>query len=308
MKSKDIRLKIAPLIKETAKLLRGSLPSTIGIELDINTEADTILADPSQIQQVLMNLASNAAHAMNEEGTLTFGLSDTAFGEGDPTPDRDTKPGRYTVLTVKDTGVGIPRKIRNRIFEPFFTTKEPGEGTGMGLSVVFGIVKGLGGAITVESTIGKGSTFRVFFPASEPAAEEASRRERALPTGNERVLVVDDERSVVEIASEVLKRLGYQVTTAGSGPEGWRKFENDPHGFDLVITDHVMPGITGIRLAERMLAVRKDLPVILFTGYSAMASPETAKLAGISEFLMKPVEKRRLAETVRRALDKGVAR
>ena len=301
-------LKVSLLVKETAKLLRGSLPSTIGIEVDIGTDSDTILADPTQIQQVLMNLSSNAAHAMSEEGTLTIDLSDTMFREGDPTPDRDMQPGRYAVLTVKDTGTGIPKNIRDKIFEPFFTTKEPGEGTGMGLSVVFGIVKSLGGAITVESKVGKGSAFTAFFPSSEPAVEEEPRRERALPTGNERVLVVDDEHSVVEIAFHVLKRLGYQVTTAGSGPEGWRKFEDNPYGFDLVITDHVMPEITGMRLAERMLAVRKDLPVILFTGYSPTVSPERAKEAGISEFLMKPVEKRRLAETVRRVLDTRVAR
>ena len=176
----------------------------------------------------------------------------------------------------------------------------------MGLAVVFGIVKECEGAITVESNVGKGSIFKVFFPAAEPVAEEDARKEESLPTGKERVLVVDDEPSVAEMITEMLKRLGYDVTTAGSGLEGWKKFEDSPHNFDLVITDHVMPGLTGIRLAEMMLELRKELPIILFTGYSETVSPEKAKAVGISAFLMKPVVKKTLAETVRQVLDRGL--
>ena len=297
-------LKLTPLVRETAKLLRGSLPSTVNIELEMNTASDAILADPSQIQQVLMNLSSNAEHAMREEGgTLFIGLSDVTLGEGNLTADNDMQPGRYVVLTVEDTGTGIPKKIRDRMFDPFFTTKEQGQGTGMGLAVVFGIVKSHEGAIKVESKVGKGSTFRIFLPAYRGAAEEEPSEDASLPTGKERVLVVDDEPFVAEAASETLKLLGYETTTALSGPEGWKKFEDNPYSFDLVITDHVMPDLTGMRLAERMLAVRKDLPVILFTGYTETVSPEKAKAAGIREFLMKPVLKKKLAETVRRVLD-----
>ena len=207
------------------------------------------------------------------------------------------------VLTVRDTGTGMSRNVRNRIFEPFFTTKKPGQGTGMGLAVVFGIVESHEGVITVESKVGKGSTFKIFFPCYQGAAEEQPDEGRSLPKGKEKVLLVDDEPSVVAMASETLKRLGYAVTTAGSGPEGWRMFEADPQAFDIVVTDHLMPDLTGMRLAERILAVRKDLPIILCSGYSRTASPKKAQAAGISEFLTKPVSKRELAETIRRVLD-----
>ena len=173
----------------------------------------------------------------------------------------------------------------------------------MGLAVVFGIVKAHNGAITVESRPGKGTTFKVFFPSRDEAAKEEPVSQAALPQGKERVLVVDDEPAVVEMTSDSLKRLGYQVTTAGSGQEGWEKFRKAPGDFDLVLTDHVMPGLTGMRLAENMLELRKDMPIILFTGYSETVSPQKAKAAGIAEFLYKPVVARELAEIVRRVLD-----
>ncbi len=296
-------LKLGPLLKETAKLLRGSLLSTVRIKLNIDTDEDAILADPAQVQQVLMNLATNAAQAMGEDGgTLTIGLAKAELGEGDPTLSDNMEPGHYVRLTMHDTGIGIPRELRERIFEPFFTTKEPGQGTGMGLAVVYGIIKSHGGAITVDSKAGKGSTFGVYFPAIEGIAEETTRKRDRVPTGAERVLVVDDESSVLRTASETLKRLGYRVTTAGSGAEGWKTFESDPQAFDLVMTDQVMPEMTGMRFAQRMLEVRADVPIILFTGYAEVSS-EQARAAGISEFLMKPFSKQRLAETVRRVLD-----
>ncbi len=298
-------LELAPLVTETIKFLRGSLPSTITIRLDSNAESATVLADPSQIQQILLNLAANAAHAMSEGGALTISLSEILFREGDPTPDKDMRPGRYVKLSVHDTGTGIPKKIRDKIFDPFFTTKESGQGTGMGLAVVYGIVRSHGAAITVDSKPGKGSTFNVFFPASE-AAEAESDEGGSLPTGKERVLIVDDEPAVAEIESETLKHLGYDVTIARSGGEGWNKFEDDPRRFDLVLTDHVMPEITGMRLAERMLEVRKGLPIVLITGYGETVSPAKAREAGISALLIKPVAKKELAETVRRALDRRI--
>jgi PAS domain S-box-containing protein len=298
-------LKLSRLVRETVELLRGSVPSTITIGLDITTDRDSIVADPSQIQQVLMNLSTNAVHSMEDHGgTLSIGLSEMTFKKEETMPDSSMQPGQYVVLTVADTGTGISEDITHKIFEPFYTTKEQGQGTGMGLAVVFGIVKECEGAITVESAVGKGSTFKVFFHAVEPVAEENTRREETLPTGKERVLVVDDEPSVAEMITEMLKRLGYNVTTAGGGLEGWKIFEDSPDNFDLVITDHVMPGLTGIRLAEMMLESRKELPIILFTGYSETVSPEKAKAAGIRAFLMKPVVKKTLAETVRHVLDR----
>lgn len=294
---------VIPLLKDTAKMLRGSMPSTIRIILTIRTDRDAAVANPSQVQQVIMNLATNAAHAMEHGGTLAIRLTQTAFEEGDRLPDKDMEPGRYLKIRIADTGTGIGDDVRQRIFEPFFTTKGPARGTGMGLAVAFGIVKAHEGAITVSSRPGKGSVFSVFLPASQGETKEEPVQSWTLPRGKESILVVDDEPLVVEATSETLKRLGYMVTTAESGPDGWRKFKNDPHCFDLVITDHVMPEITGMRLAEKMLKVRHDLPVILCTGYSEMVSSEKAKAVGIREFLMKPLMVQELAYIVRRVLD-----
>ncbi|OPY58525.1 MAG: Blue-light-activated protein [Syntrophorhabdaceae bacterium PtaU1.Bin034] len=281
-------------------MLQGVIPSSIRVNLDISTDTDTILGDPSQIQQILMNMASNAVHAMREEGgTLTISLSQVKFNQGVLVPD-DLQPGRYVKLTVSDTGPGIAQDVCGRIFEPFFTTKQAGEGTGMGLAVVWGIVKNHLGAITVDSELGSGTMFNIFFPAKKKRSEE-SEEQVALRKGNERILLVDDEPSVLDVAARMLTGLGYEVTTALSGQEGLRIFEQDH--FDLVITDHVMPEMTGMRLAERILQKRADTPVILFTGYSDTVSRQITKQAGISEFVMKPLVKRELAETVRRVLD-----
>jgi PAS domain S-box-containing protein len=294
---------LTPLLKETAKLLRGSLPSTIHIRLSVRTDQDTILANTSQMQQVLMNLATNAAHAMEHGGELAIRLMKVKFEEGERLPHAELPAGRYLKIRIRDTGAGIPEDIRPRIFEPFFTTKEQGEGSGMGLAVVFGIVKGHDGAITVVSRQGRGSAFSVYLPVVRSAVQEEPVQSWTLPRGKERILVIDDEPLVVEMTSETLTRLGYTVTGVESGPEGWQKYEHDPYQFDLVITDHVMPEITGMRLAAKMLEVRSDLPIILSTGYSEMVSPEKAKSAGIREFLMKPLMVQELAYIVRRVLD-----
>ena len=298
-------LSLTPLVKETYKLLRSTLPATIKMQLEMKAASDTIIGDPSQIQQVLMNLATNAYHAMRDKGgRLLISLSDLTFGSDDTMPHAEMQPGRYVKLTVKDSGTGITDDVKNRMFEPFFTTKKPGEGTGMGLAVVYGIVKAHEGAITVDTKVGKGSTFSIFFPAIEDVAEERPQKRGVIPRGKERILVVDDEPSVVKATSETLERLGYRVMTAASGAEAWKIFERVPHPFDLVITDEVMPGMSGIRLAQKILEVRPDLPIILFTGYSENVSSEEAKAAGIREFLIKPFPKHELAETVRKVLDR----
>jgi PAS domain S-box-containing protein len=297
-------LRLIPVVQETGRLLRGSLPTTINIKVDIRSESDTILGNSAQLQQILMNLATNAAYAMREDGgTLAIRLSEQTFLEGEPLPDPDLRPGSYLKLTVRDTGTGIPSRLREHIFEPFFTTKDPGEGTGMGLAVVYGIVKSHEGAITVASRAGKGSVFSIFFPSVHESVHERAAESRVTLTGRERLLVVDDEQAVLEVVSGSLRRLGYEVTAARSGGEGWKMFERDRHAFDLVITDHVMPKVTGMRLAEMMLAARPDLPVILFTGYSETVSAEKAKAAGIAAFITKPVDIREMADTVRRVLD-----
>lgn len=298
---------VAALVEETFKLLRGSLPSTIRMDLEIETQSDTILADPSQIQQVLVNLATNAAHAMREKGgSFTVSLTEVVFRPGDPFPDRTMAPGPYLRLTVRDTGTGMPPDVLKRIFEPFFTTKEVGEGAGMGLPVVYGIVKSHEGAITVESVPGTGTTFTVFLPrglAGRAGEREEAEKGEGVPRGKERILVVDDEPLVVEMLAATLDRLGYEVTRAQSGSEALSEFLRKPEYFDLVLTDQTMPDITGMDLARRMLEARKDTPIILCTGYSEAVSEGAAKAAGIAEFIMKPVEKRHVAETIRRVLD-----
>ena len=297
------KLRLTPLLKETYKLLRGTLPTTIRMELDVRTKSDTVLADPSQIQQVLINLATNATHAMQKDGgVLTISLADVAVKQQGQIPDAELAPGAYVKLSVRDTGTGMTGNVRKKLFEPFFTTKGPGEGTGMGLAVVYGIIKNHGGAITVESEPGKGSTFSLFLPLT--AGDEDIRREEGgeIPCGDERILLVDDEPAVLQAASQILQKLGYKVTVAESGTEAWKIFREEPHGFDLVITDHVMPHLTGRALAEKVLNVRHDLPIILLTGYSETISTEEANAAGIRAFLMKPLTRREIAITIRNVL------
>lgn len=302
----DIQRKVVNLsvvLQETISLLRGSIPNSIDVKVDTSLDRDTIIGDPSQIQQVLMNLASNAVHAMQEDGgALTISLSTAHLKAGELTP--ELQPGRYVKLTVSDTGKGMSRELCERIFDPFFTTKKQGEGTGMGLSVVFGIVKSHEGAITVTSKEGEGSSFNVFLPIFEKQpAEEERYKEDSLPGGNERILLVDDEVSILEMAAKHLENLGYQVTTAMGGAEALEMFSQEPERFDLLITDYVMPKMTGANLAERILERKRDLPVILFTGYGDAISLELLKQAGINEVLLKPVVKKELAETVRAILD-----
>lgn len=300
-------ISLTPLVKETFKLLRGTLPTTIRMQLETESAdsvKDTVVADPSQMQQILMNLATNAAHAMRESGgVLVIGLSHVTV-DAAALPDGDMQAGTYARLTVSDTGTGMTDEVKRRIFEPFFTTKEVGHGTGMGLAVVYGIVKSHGGTVTVDSVPGKGSTFTVFLPLAEARTAERPQGEKGeAPRGSERILVVDDEPEVVETASMTLERLGYQVTTAKSGVEAWSIFQEDMAAFDLVITDQTMPDLTGIDLARKILERREGLPIILFTGYSETVTPERAKSAGISEYVLKPFAKREVAETVRRVLD-----
>ncbi len=296
-------LKLTTLVKEMHDLLRGSLPSTIRIDLDLRAESDTIIADPSQIQQVLINLATNAADAMQKNGgVLAFSLSDVDVERGEVLSGVELRPGSYVKLSVSDTGTGMTEEVRRRIFEPFFTTKGLGHGTGMGLAVVYGIVRNYEGAVTVRSRPGKGSTFDIFLPTVE--ARPGSRQEEtgSIPGGNERILLVDDEPAVVEMTAETLARLGYDVVKTERASDAWTIFAKNPQAFDLVLTDQTMPDLTGVDLSKKMLDLRKDLPIILFTGYSEAVSPEQARAAGIRGFIMKPIEKRQMAESIRRAL------
>ncbi len=300
---KNIRL--GRLVRETYKLLRASLPSTVRISLDIRTEDDVVLADETQVQQILLNLLTNAVQAMSEAGgKVEVSLSSIFFPPDGMLPDSEMQPGPYLIMTVKDTGKGIPEALLKRIFEPFFTTKEVGRGSGMGLAAAYGITKSHGGAITVDSAVDKGSTFHVYFPKSQGKPAEEKAESVPLSVGGEHILFVDDERPVVEITGKMLESLGYTVTLAPCGEEAFAVFSKDPSRFNLVITDQTMPDLTGLVLARRMLEVRPDLPVIICTGYSETVSAEVAEEAGIQAFAMKPLTKGELARTVRKVLDR----
>jgi PAS domain S-box-containing protein len=292
---------LIPLVVETFNLLRASLPATIEMDLRIPVRHDVVLANPSQIQQVLMNLATNAAQAMPEGGRLEMALVDAVFDRHGSMPDPDLRPGDYLTISLRDTGCGIDPSIRERIFEPFFTTKQVGSGTGLGLAVVYGILKTHEGAITVESAPGEGSTFRVFLPRAFPEDMVGAEERAQAPTGTGHVLFVDDEEPLRLLAEGMLSPLGYRVTTAPDAYNALALFRRDPHGFDVVVTDQAMPGMTGLKLVEQLLRMRPDLPVILCTGYNEFAERENVRSAGIQELLTKPLLKQELAAAIRRA-------
>jgi PAS domain S-box-containing protein len=297
-------LRVSSIIKESVNLLRAAMPTTISINVNVRSESALILADPVQIQQVVVNLCTNASYAMQEKGgALDVELSDFNVSPSDPNP-YGIEPGLYMRLMVRDTGTGIPADIKDRIFDPFFTTKTRGRGTGLGLSVVMGIVKQSGGYITVESEPGKGSTFAVYFPkvTGGPIAD-MTHREEEVPTGSERILFVDDEEVLLLLGEQNLTKLGYKVTCRNGGEEALALVREDPSRFDLVITDQTMPEMTGVELAKNILEIRPDMPIILCTGFSHLVDSDSAKEAGIRGFAMKPLTKREIAGTIRKVLD-----
>ena len=291
-------LSLTPLVKETVKLLRASIPTTITIDVTVTATSDTVLANATGIQQIVMNLAANAAYAMRESGgKLVITLADAdARNSGLP-------PGAYLQLAVQDTGTGMDTEVMERIFEPFFTTKGVGDGTGMGLAVVYGIVKSLNGDVSVDSTQGVGSTFRVLLPKAVTDETSDTVRSMGTPKGKEHILFVDDEDIITELGTGLLERLGYTVTALTDSTKALELFCANPSRFDLIITDQTMPNLTGMRLAERILTVRPNMPIILCTGHSDDVNPAITRAAGIREFLMKPIARQELAEAVRKALD-----
>jgi PAS domain S-box-containing protein len=297
-------LQINLIVKEAIKMMRSSLPSTIDIKQDINPGWDLVMADPTRLQQIIMNLSTNAAHAMRETGgTLTFGLQPEDISADKAALLPGLKSGSYMRLTVSDTGHGIEPSILNRIFDPFFTTKQRGEGTGLGLAVALGVVKELGGSITVESEVNKGTTFTVFLPKIERKASQGVEDIKPLKKGREVILLVDDEKSLVDAHSEAFKKLGYQIVSRYSSIDALEAFRAQPLKFDLVITDQTMPKMTGLQLARELMAIRPGMPIILCTGFSDLMAEEEAKLIGIKKFIMKPVVLSEIAEAVRDVLD-----
>jgi len=299
-------LQISLVVKEALKLIRATLPTTIEIRQNIKKESGMVLADPTQMHQVVMNLCTNAAHAMlGKGGELEVSVVNVDLDATSVVQYPGMKPGRYVRLTVSDTGHGMDHEAMSRIFEPYFTTKEKGVGTGLGLAVVHGIVQSCGGRIVVYSEPGKGTTFHICLPRIDVKAGEATEPLEALPKGNERIMFVDDEETLRNVAQEMLEYLGYKVVVKPNGTEALETFRSQPDGFDLIITDQTMPHMTGEMLARELLRIKPDIPIILCTGYSAVITEKKAKGVGIREFVMKPLVLRDLAVTVRRVVDKG---
>jgi PAS domain S-box-containing protein len=302
-------LQISHIVKEALKLLRASFPTTIEIRRNIEPDTGIIEADPTQIHQVLMNLCTNAAHAMNNKGgVLEVGIRNVIVENQDIGLEYpNVPPGHYVMLTIRDTGHGMSAGVVERIFDPYFTTKEKGEGTGLGLAVVHGIVKNYGGAITVYSEIGKGSTFNIYLPAIEKKVEEEKETGEVIPTGHQRILFVDDEPALVDIGKKMLEHLGHEVIIRTSSVEALEAFRNNPERFDLVISDKTMPQMTGFDLARELKQIRPDIPIILCTGFSDTADSAKAKAMGISGLVMKPIVMREMAETIKMVSDGKVS-
>jgi len=306
-KSERIRMKMQPILKEGLKLLRSSIPATIAIRQRISPDTPPVTADPVQIHQILMNLATNAFHAMEiDGGTLTVGL-ESCRPDHPETIDPDLTPGTYVCLTVADTGMGMDAGTLDRIFTPFFTTKEKGKGTGMGLSVVHGIVTDMKGAVKVQSTPGRGTEFRVYLPAAEhgPDTDFDQAVQGPLTGGTERILLVDDEKPIVVMETRILSRLGYRVTAFTDSIGALAAFRNDPEGFDLVITDVAMPDMAGDRLAVEMKKIRPDIPILLCTGFSERMTSEKIRDLGVQGLLTKPMLTRDLDVTLRKIFGPG---
>jgi PAS domain S-box-containing protein len=291
------------IIKEAIKLLRASLPSTIEIQQEIESEA-YILGDAAQVHQIIMNLCVNAGHAMEASGgVLSISLKDEELDSDFTRQYVHLSPGRYVVLRVADTGHGIPGEIIDKVFDPYFTTKSLDKGTGLGLAVVSGIVNNYRGEITVESEVGDGTRFTLFLPAvaAEQGADAVSRV--PIPTGTERILLVDDEPALVEIGQQLLQLLGYQVTTQSSSPQALKLYLQNPEAFDLLVTDYTMPVMTGTQLAEGVLKNNPDLPVILMSGLETTNIEAKAKLAGVRGIINKPIVIKEIAVLIRELLD-----
>jgi CheY-like chemotaxis protein len=298
-------LQLAILCKEALKMLRASIPSTIEIQQDIDPRSGLALADPTQIHQIIMNLCSNAAQAMGEKGgVLQVTLKNTDFKGQEVFSDTVTEAGPYLELTVSDTGEGIAPAILERIFDPYFTTKKIDKGTGLGLAVVQGIIKAYQGAIRVSSNPGQGTTFQIYLPRIEdPEIVERFAQVRQLPRGTERILLVDDEESFVRLAKNILERLGYHVVATTNSLEALEVFKKGPENFDLVLTDHIMPKLTGTELARRIHWINPAIPIMIITGMGDLIPTEQKESTPVKKFIMKPLFIHSLAEKIREVLD-----
>lgn len=299
-------INITSLIKECLQFIRASIPPNIEIKKNFYSQNSLVYADPTQLHQVFMNLFTNAAHAMKEKGgILDVTLKSTTIYEEDTLQSKDLNPGKYILISISDTGIGIPPHLTEKIFEPFFTTKQRGEGTGMGLSLVYGIIKEMNAGITVYSEPGMGTTFRLLIP-EQLQVDNAEKRFKNTPLvrGSGRILLVDDEPSIIEWTSQIMGQLGYDVKSYTSSTEAADEFQKDPAGFDLVLTDLAMPKMSGLELTDLIKSLRPELPVILCTGFSEGLTQESIRNYDIEQMIMKPIISSELAKAVREALSK----
>ena len=299
-----IPVRIQQVLKEVLQLCRSTIPSNIELINDIQTDCGFVLADPTQLHQIAMNLITNAYHAVGQTGgKISTQLKEIVLS-ADEVIIHSLEPGNYALLSVSDNGCGIKPAHLEKIFEPYFTTKEKGKGTGLGLAVVYGLVKNHGGNIKVYSEEKQGSTFSVYLPVIDnPTGNEITEHAETHQTGCERILLVDDEGTIVRFEKLMLERLGYNVSAFVSSIDALETFISSPDEFDLVITDMSMPGVTGDQFAKKLNAIRKGIPVILCTGFSETINQEKAASLGIKGFLMKPIIRSELAKMVRKVLD-----
>ncbi len=298
-------IQIAIIIKDALKFLRSTIPSTINIHQDIQTTEEMIFADPTQINQIIMNLCINASHAMEQTGgDLTVTVKKVFLGHQLFKDYPDLKNGDHVKIMVSDTGPGIDPEIIDQIFDPYFTTKGVGKGSGMGLAVVHGFVKNHNGTIRVDSSQGKGTKFSILFPVTSEKPVAETQTDKNIPRGNETLLFVDDEISITKMVQRMFERLGYKVETATTPQDALELFRSKPDHFDLVITDMTMPQMTGVTLSEKLMDIRKDIPIIICTGHSALVDEEKAKELNLAAFIMKPIDMQETAQTIRKVLDK----
>lgn len=287
------------VVAEAVKFLRATVPTTITFELDLVEDTGTIEADATQIHQVVFNLCTNAAHAMEQSGgVLAVSLHPVALTANDTNKPQELDPGKYACLTVGDTGEGIDAKDISRIFDPFFTTKEIGKGTGMGLAVVHGIISSHSGTIHVQSEVGKGTVFTIWIPLIEKRVKIEKTQTQSISRGGEHILIVDDEEDIVRISKLLLQDMGYQVTACNDSLKAYSLVKEEPEKFDMLLTDQTMPGMTGIDLSKKISALRPDLPILLCTGYSATLTDEQIREAGVWKTVLKPVDRDALLATV----------
>ncbi|MFB0555152.1 MAG: PAS domain S-box protein [Phycisphaerae bacterium] len=299
-------VQISSIIKEVLGMLRSSLPATIKISRKIHADSSMVLADSTQIHQVLVNLCTNASHSMQgADGLLEVSLEDVNLESETRIGDEHLGPGNYVKLSISDTGCGMEKEVAERIFEPFFTTKKVNEGTGLGLSVVHGIIKSHNGAITVSSTPGEGTTFDIFLPKIESGDIKKPQLSKSTTKEKEVILLVDDEEMMVDVTRQILERLGFDVVAKTSSTDALEAFQEEPDRFDLVITDQVMPNMTGTQLARELISVRPDISIVLCSGFPENVCPEELKSIGIKEFITKPISRKEIATIIRKVLDKS---